>query len=138
MVLSRLRWHLYPGEIIEAVAELKQQFFDRGYAFVTDRRLLLARHSDLENEGRLERDVPTREVRFVRTRSGGPGDGPEIDVITIRDDLTLRLGKWAGQGAAAESFKEFAQLLASRMVLPSAEIPDSPLLTTSAETPVLE
>jgi hypothetical protein len=117
MVLSRLRWHLYPGEIIQAVAETKQQFFDRGYAFVTDRRLLLARHSDLENEGRLERDVPTRDVRYVRTRSDGPGDGPEIDVITVRDDLTLRLGKWAGQGASRPAWPPDLSIAGENLVV---------------------
>lgn len=85
---------------------------------VTDRRIITARASEFRREGRLGRQVPLEDVRYVRARSALGADGrAELDLISREVDL-----RWGFRADTdALQVAALAAVLAGSMRLPDAE-----------------
>lgn len=85
---------------------------------VTDRRIITARASEFRREGRLGRQVPLEDVRYVRARSAlGADRRAELDLISREVDL-----RWGFHSDTdALEVDALAAVLAHSMRLPDSE-----------------
>lgn len=85
---------------------------------VTDRRILTSRAGEFRREGRIGRQIPVDDVRYVRVRTGrGEGKRAELDLVTRVVDL-----RWSFHPETDDAQVEaLAAVLAASMRLPDDE-----------------
>ncbi|GAA2725790.1 hypothetical protein [Cellulomonas aerilata] len=85
---------------------------------VTDRRVITSRASEFRREGRIGRQIPLDDVRYVRARSAlGADRRPEVDLISREVDF-----RWGFHADTDPSqVAALAAVLADSMMLPDAE-----------------
>lgn len=133
--LSILRWQLNVDEQVKAFAAAQDIGGGIGGSIgagiaaagigaddvliaVTDQRVLVAKQAEFRNHGELRQSVPNEDIRYVRYRTDPSGDRAEVDLITVRENISWRFGKGSGKSVAVQSI---AGVLASRMEVPDAE-----------------
>lgn len=90
---------------------------------VTDQRVLLMKPDDLKSHGLIEHEIPVDDIRYVRTRDGGAGKGPAINLITKDEGVTFEFGSWARAGERRRKAEEFGDVLRHFMHIPAQEVP---------------
>ncbi|MFE1646192.1 hypothetical protein ACFM35_11480 [Microbacterium sp. P01] len=93
-----------------------------GWVAITDRRVLVTKQDSLRRVGAIDIELDVDDIRYVRRPDRGD-KAPTVDVITKDSDLTLKFSSWAKNGEAREAANQMAELVASFMRLPEAEVP---------------
>lgn len=109
---------------------------DAGWIAVTDRRVLVTKQESLRRLGAIDIELSVEDIRYVRRPDRGD-KAPIVEVITKDFDLTVQFPGWTRQGDPRENADRFAELVASFMNLPAAEVPESQVRELAAASPLV-
>lgn len=129
-VLRILRWVLPADDTLLAIADvnLGRLVGDNAYLGVTPERFFISEQSAVRKQGRIEREFPLSDIRYVRFRERD-NQSPVLDIITKDENIKLTFDGWAGKGQGLEAARRLGNLFAAAMDLPESERCTDPLLT---------
>lgn len=128
-VLRILRWIVPAEDSLLAIADvnLGRLVGDNAYLGVTPERFFISEQSAVRKQGRIEREFPLSDIRYVRFRERD-NQSPALDIITKDENIKLTFDGWAGKGQGLEAARRLGNLFAAAMDLPESERCTDPLL----------
>lgn len=129
-VLRILRWVMPAEDSLLAIADvnLGRLVGDNAYLGVTPERFFISEQNAVRKQGRIERDFPLSDIRYVRFRERDK-QSPVLDIITKDENIKLTFDGWAGKGQGLEAARRLGNLFAAAMDLPKSERRTDPLLS---------
>ena len=135
LLSESLRWRLEDTEVLLslAIGDARGAFSGDRYLAVTDQRLLVGKVSDVDRRGGPWHAFSAHDVRYVKYTADKKWSTVTLDVYMPDDELHLKFELQTDSESARPDMEKLIELLQSFMNLPSAEVPQSPLLTTAPE-----